>query len=307
MRTFAFLFVVAFAARAEAGILVFDGKDCVDPGVPSCSERSNCDGDPWADCWTSTSGSACLAAGQIPCCIFTDTQPTCPMMQDVLGGARPGRFVRPITDEATGMCLCPGRSTTDGEACDPYDHLLGAACIAGDCDGDGVPNERDDCICVANEDQLDFECDRIGDACEDDCPFDETLGKLDSNTVPPECYPPYGFEPVDADGDGRSETGVYGADCDPCHDDPTNPPGCGGDSDSDSDSDVDSDVDADADYTGDGNGDGDADSAALDIRGSGGCGCRTAGGAAAAGWLAVGLFSLGLRSSRRRPRGRTAP
>jgi hypothetical protein len=305
------LAVLGAAVPARAGILVFDEgvSACIDPGVPSCSDRAQCDGDPFADCWTSSIGSACLAPGQIPCCIFTDAVPTCPFMQDVLGGDRPGRFVHPMIDQASGVCLCPGRSTTDGDACNSKDPEMAAACVAGDCDGDGVPNHRDDCICVPNDGQADLECDRIGDVCEDECPFDSELGfQPDANTVGPECYPTDGFEAVDADGDGLGETGIYGADCDPCHDDPTNPPACGGDSDVDtdvdSDSDVDSDVDADSDSTGDGQGvDGEPD---LDIRGSGGCGCRTAGGAGAGALVLFFLLSPGLRSSRRRLPGRRA-
>jgi len=303
------------AAPASAAILIFDPEsgDCVDPGSAPCGERRDCDASPFDDCWRSESGSACLAAGAIPCCIDSAGGAVCPYMQDVLGRAEGVRFVRPIFDETSGTCLCPGRSNADAGHCDPDDDGQGPDCVAGDCDGDGVPNGRDNCICRPNEDQADFECDRIGDDCEDECPFDPDLRFApDPDTVAPGCVVRDGFEPVDDDDDGFGDVGIYGPSCDPCPGDPDNLIPCAGDSDGDADTDTDTDTDADsdADTGGDGDSDvdtdGDADGAGLDIKGSGGCGCRIADPSTSMGAaFFLALVSLGLRSSRRRPRVRT--
>jgi hypothetical protein len=43
----------------------------------------------------------------------------------------------------------------------------GAACAAHDCDGDGVPDAMDDCVCIPDS-QADADGDGIGDACDSD-------------------------------------------------------------------------------------------------------------------------------------------
>jgi syndecan 4 len=55
-----------------------------------------------------------------------------------------------------------------GDACDP------------DIDGDGVPNEIDNCPGFANPDQLDTDGDGVGDEC-DNCPTAYNPDQRDSN------------------------------------------------------------------------------------------------------------------------------
>jgi hypothetical protein len=40
--------------------------------------------------------------------------------------------------------------------------------LVGDADGDGIPDEEDNCVDVANEDQAEFDADGVGDVC-DNC------------------------------------------------------------------------------------------------------------------------------------------
>jgi large repetitive protein len=59
-----------------------------------------------------------------------------------------------------------------GDACDPCPMNAGTTCSApnpGDRDGDGVPNERDNCPDRPNMDQADMDMDMVGDVC-DPCP-----------------------------------------------------------------------------------------------------------------------------------------
>lgn len=49
-----------------------------------------------------------------------------------------------------------------------------------DLDGDGVPDERDNCPNVVNNDQRDFDMDGVGDAC-DNCPLDPNPTQLDGD------------------------------------------------------------------------------------------------------------------------------
>lgn len=70
-------------------------------------------------------------------------------------------------------CDDDGLGVGEGEACEVTEDCAdGLVCMDGVCardsDGDGVPDSQDNCITVANPDQIDTDGDGTGDACEGD-------------------------------------------------------------------------------------------------------------------------------------------
>ena len=85
-----------------------------------------------------------------------------------------------------------------------------------DDDGDGVCNESDNCVNVANPHQQDYDGDGIGYAC-DDCVDSDgdnygDPGYFGDDCPTDNCYQVYNPDQTDTDGDG------YGDYCDPCTD-----------------------------------------------------------------------------------------
>jgi hypothetical protein len=56
--------------------------------------------------------------------------------------------------------------------------------LVGDADGDGIPDEEDNCVDVANEDQAEFDGDGVGDVC-DNC--SERVNALQDDTDDDSC------------------------------------------------------------------------------------------------------------------------
>lgn len=82
-----------------------------------------------------------------------------------------------------------------------------------DADGDGIPDELDNCPDVANSDQSDLDNDGMGDVCDDD---------RDGDGLPNAWEERYSLNPadpadapVDSDGDGMSNLAEYAAGTDP--------------------------------------------------------------------------------------------
>ncbi len=88
---------------------------------------------------------------------------------------------------------------------------LGDACD-DDLDGDGVPNDSDNCVSTPNALQLDFNDDGIGDACQDDT--DEDLVPDAYDNCPEVCNAPLELGQPQADIDGD----LLGDPCDPDRD-----------------------------------------------------------------------------------------
>ena len=129
---------------------------------------------------------------------------------------------------ATQQTLVSDISNPMGAALDPVTHdfifttfvgsmvvVRGFAEPLPDGDGDGVPDADDNCPTLANGDQVDFDDDGAGDACDDD---DDNDGVLDVD----DAFPLDPTEHTDTDGDG------VGDNSDPCPlDDPNDGDGDG--------------------------------------------------------------------------------
>ena len=74
-------------------------------------------------------------------------------------------------------------------------------------DGDGIPDDSDNCPRIANADQLDTDADGLGDVCDGD---DDGDGVLDSN----DAFPLDVNESVDTDGDGTGNNADFDDDGD---------------------------------------------------------------------------------------------
>jgi hypothetical protein len=75
---------------------------------------------------------------------------------------------------------------------------LGDACDA-DADGDGVADDVDNCLLLANPDQVDFDSDGLGDACDADADGDDVTDDVDN------CLWLYNPDQEDFDGDGMGD------------------------------------------------------------------------------------------------------
>jgi len=93
----------------------------------------------------------------------------------------------------------------NGKVCAP----VGVPCEGiGDTDEDGICDDVDNCVDVANADQADCDDDGVGDACDDDFPCDDCAdngGDTDGDTICDDvdnCVDVANTDQADADGDG---------------------------------------------------------------------------------------------------------
>ncbi|TWT46225.1 Alpha-agarase precursor [Phycisphaerae bacterium RAS1] len=95
--------------------------------------------------------------------------------------------------------------------------ILGCPPVVNDTDGDGVADEQDNCVAVANADQTDTDGDGVGDAC-DNCPKDANADQADSDNdgvgdVCDNCPNDANTNQTDSDDDGIGDA------CDNCPND----------------------------------------------------------------------------------------
>ncbi|MCI5221429.1 MAG: DUF4215 domain-containing protein [Candidatus Electrothrix sp. AR4] len=148
-------------------------------------------------------------------------------------------------DGCSEVCLfeytpeCGNETLDPNEECDDGNNLpddgCSPSCITEDFDGDGVPNNLDNCTDVANVDQADNDGDEMGDACDPDddndgiaddgdgsgstddtpCPIDGSTDGCDDN-----CRLVANTDQEDFDGDGSGDACDQDADGDGVVDDP---------------------------------------------------------------------------------------
>ena len=84
-----------------------------------------------------------------------------------------------LTEVSTGMPITPpGAITVVSSAGGSATRLVEV--VNSDLDGDGVPNDQDNCPVIANADQLDGDSDSVGDAC-DNCTAVANTDQRDTN------------------------------------------------------------------------------------------------------------------------------
>ena len=114
-----------------------------------------------------------------------------------------------------------GGDTDHDGVCDDVDNCLTVANFDQlDSDGDGLGDACDNCAGVPNSDQGDVDGDNVGDAC-DNCEFDANSNQLDGDgdgigDVCDNCVADINANQADSDGDGRGDL------CDACVSDPLN-------------------------------------------------------------------------------------
>ena len=104
----------------------------------------------------------------------------------------PDRSVRPVDVESGDLRNVPAAELVRLPMAAPVDN---PSYVPADVDGDGVPDQRDNCIPIANADQLDRDGNGRGDAC-DDFDRDSVLNAQDN------CESVPNTRQLDTDGDG---------------------------------------------------------------------------------------------------------
>jgi len=109
-----------------------------------------------------------------------------------------------------GLAFASGPSAEEGGKMDGLENRYASASLAMaiDTDGDGIPDEEDNCVDVPNEDQAEFDGDGVGDVC-DNCSERANPGQDD-------CDGDYCGNLCDCDYDqngacGYSDWGVFSA------------------------------------------------------------------------------------------------
>lgn len=117
--------------------------------------------------------AGCYSPHEVPGAPCTPSAPACPSDETC------------VTTGAGSFCQAPGPATPDA-AVDATDAAPDAP--STDRDGDGIPNDVDNCPDVPNPDQADEDGDMLGDVC-DPCPPSATNTDTDGDGVGDDCDP----------------------------------------------------------------------------------------------------------------------
>jgi hypothetical protein len=181
-------------------------------GCDACATGTRVD----PDCDSISCTAECLQTGHIS--------------NDVYGcgnyGAAPGEACSPLDRASGDLCAAiasrgwscdDAGPADDAGACEGFTLVHtnpatgGVLCCrngsSGDSDGDGAPDESDNCVGVPNPDQADGDGDGFGDACDHDCTDSDRDGACDDQD---NCPGVANADQADSDGDGLGDA------CDDC-------------------------------------------------------------------------------------------
>jgi VCBS repeat-containing protein len=143
--------------------------DCNDNGIPDSCDIASCNGDPACeDCNGNGVPDGCDIDNGVPDCNENGVPDTCDIgpgggSNDCNGNTIPDECeIEPTGDTPGGPFFCTENCADDCNANGVPDEC------DSDQDGDGIPDDCDNCVSVANPDQADGDSDSVGDAC-DNC------------------------------------------------------------------------------------------------------------------------------------------